>query len=416
MTHDRYDRPKRPPLFDLLIGIGVLGLLARCFIAYYSLGSNDIVLWRGFATEIATYGLGRVYETNKMFNHPPLIALLASKLYAFSVWTDLRFELVFKAPVVLADALSAWLVLKSWNEPGSHKPAAAFALFCWNPVSLLVTAYHGNTDSLCAAISLLAATLARQKLCLWAGVALAAAINVKLIPAVLVPVLLVSAPSFRELARFIAGLSVGALPFVVVLLTHFEAFSKKVIGWRSYPGEWGITEVVRQVGLNPRFASASASVNHFYIEHGSRFVLGFSVAVAAYQLYRRRFDAQQLAAVASLGFLVFAPGWGVQYSVYVVPLLFAAQIGSGALFAWVTGSYLLLSYAGLWTGTRPFYSDFSQFYFGQPVGARHLAGIAWGVTLSILIQLLGSRRRFIPTDWETAKRRPENLTRTESGT
>src|SRR3712207_5550656 len=57
-----------------------------------------------------------------------------------------------------------------------------------------------------------------------AGLALAAAVNVKLIPVILIPGLLLSLRTRRDAWRFLAGLSVGVLPFVPVLLAAGRSY------------------------------------------------------------------------------------------------------------------------------------------------------------------------------------------------
>jgi hypothetical protein len=383
-----YERAKHPTLSDAIVGLGILGLVARYVIASRSIGSNDMLGWMAFGEEIRRAGLGHAYDTDTMFNHPPLMGLLAGKLYALSSYTGMRFELLFKIFPILADAVSGLLIHDTWRRRGSPYAAFAFAAFCWNPVSLLVTGYHGNTDSLCACLSLLAAVLVEKELAFLAGLALAASINVKLIPVLLAPALLSRFRNVRQAGRFVIGTSLGVIPFVPVALFHWQGFATRVLGWRSYPGEWGLTEIGRQIGLNPPFFQGAYRFNMFWIEHGSLIVLGFPLLLGIANLWKPRFSAPAIGACAFAGFLVLAPGWGVQYTVYLVPILFATHVGSALVYATCTGAYLLFVYAGLWTGTTPWYSDFNMFYYGQPVGARHLGGIAWTVTAGVLVYLL----------------------------
>jgi hypothetical protein len=373
-----------------LIALGLLGLCARLVVVHKTLGSNDMVAWHGFAEQIQRIGLGRQYDTNPLFNHPPLMGLFAGKLFALATWSGVRFEVLFKVPLVLADALSAWLVFRSWRKRSRLQAGAAFALFCWNPVSLLVTGYHGNTDSLCAALSLLAAMLMDAEFALLAGLALGASINVKLIPVLLIPALLSCAKSPRQALRFLVGLSFGALPYAPLVLTHWQGFRSHVLGWRSFPGEWGITGLLGEIGQNRHFAALAGAVNRFWIERGAAIVLGFSVILAVInRLGRSRFSAREMVALSYVGFVVLAPGWGIQYSVYPVPALFAANVGRAAAYGSVAGLYVIVVYVSLWTGTLPYYSDF---YSGQPLGGKLVGYLAWLVGIRTLFDLFRKRR------------------------
>ena len=68
------------------------------------------------------------------------------------------------------------------------------------PVRILVSGYHGNTDAVYAMLSLLAVYLLQDRnRPLLAGLALGLAINIKLIPVLLIPPLVLAAQSIREM-------------------------------------------------------------------------------------------------------------------------------------------------------------------------------------------------------------------------
>lgn len=383
-----WSRLRRPGLAEALVVLGIAGLCARIVIAYHSLGSNDIITWKIFGKEIWRRGIGAEYETNSYYNHPPAIGVAASWLYAFAGKIGARFEIIFKLPSIAADALSGWLVARSWGVKGRTYAAGAFAVFCWNPVSILITGYHGNTDSICAALTLLAAVLVDSELAGLGGLVLGASINIKLIPILLIPILLSCLRTKRQLLRFSLALSAGALPFLPIVWSHWKTFYENVLVYHSFPGEWGITEIGRQLGDNPRFKEKADAFNIFWIEKGSLFLVAFSVLFGVFNAWKRRFGATAGCAAMFAAFLVLAPGWGVQYAVYLVPLLFANHLGWAITYSTVTGLYLLYVYVALLTKQELFYSEFTNFYHGQPIGARHLGGIAWTVTVVILVRLL----------------------------
>ena len=371
--------------------VGLLGIGARAMVAQASIGSNDMLTWAGFASEIANRGLGYLYDTNELFNHPPLVGLMAGKLFSLAVAAKLRFEILFKLPIILVDLGSAGLIYVTWRPFGSRRAALAFALFCWSPVSILVTAYHGNTDSLCAGLMLLSVVLVDRKRVFWGGVALAAAINVKLIPALLIPVLLGSMRSWKQACRLAFGLSLGVLPFVPIAIGHWQGFYSHVLNWRGYPGEWGITGLLHALGANGNFAPVATAVNDFWIRRGSLFVL---LAPALLTLVnrlqrRRRWNVRELAALTYCIFVVIAPGWGIQYIVYPALLLFVANLREATIYSWVVGVYAFVAYFSLWTGSWPFYSSF---YGGQQLAGLAFGYVAWITIARTVVELLRTRR------------------------
>src|SRR5260221_6776855 len=140
-------------------------VLVRLWIMLRTCGTNDIHTWQGFARSIHTTGLFETYRSDPEFNHPPLMGLwtlLARRLGGFDAGS---FPFVFKLLPLAGDILAAALLFQHARRPGDvgQPPERAIKLACcflWNPVSVIITAYHGNTDPLMAALCLWAALLA----------------------------------------------------------------------------------------------------------------------------------------------------------------------------------------------------------------------------------------------------------------
>lgn len=374
-------------LVQRLLVLGVLGLGVRCFLALISIGSNDMVTWREFALGITSTSVGTLYDEHQYFNHPPLMGFFASAAHVVSEWSQIRFDYLFKAPMILADAVTALLLYRCWRREGEQRAALAFALFCWNPVSILITAYHGNTDSLCAGLALLAAVLMDSRRVALAGLALAAAINVKLIPILLILPIWSCVRTRREALVFGAVLSLGVIPFVPYLVGHWPGFYKHVLAYRSSPMTWGFTFVMYKLSyLHVFIGKAFRSIARFWTTYGFYAVLALPAALAVVQRLRRPWSAVQLAAFTMLGFLAIAPGWGVQYLVYPVALVFAVSLRHALAYVVVNGLLAFAIYALLWTGDVPLFSDF--FKAGLPLDALYFAVLAWLLVAYVLYDLL----------------------------
>lgn len=375
-----------------LLGLGVLALVARVVVAGVSIGSNDMTTWREFAEQITRTSVGQLYDEHEFFNHPPLMGFLASALYSVSQWSGVSFDHLFKAPMILADLASGVLLYKCYERRGDVRAALVFALFCCSPISILIAAYHGNSDSLCASLVLLAAVLMDARRAFWSGLALAAAINVKLIPVLLIVPLSSCVRDRRAGLTFFAGLSIGVIPFVPYLLEHWDGFSKHVLAYRSSAKNWGITYSLYKLGsVGGVVGKACLGIARFWRAQGYLAVLAWPVVLAVVQRYKRPgWSAQQLALFALLGFLVLTPGWGVQYLVYPVALLFAVSIEHAVLYSLASGLFAFLLYAALWTGDVPFYSNF---FVGLPGPALMFGVVAWLVVARALHKLMGSRHQ-----------------------
>jgi Glycosyltransferase family 87 len=374
-------------LAQCFLGLGLIGLAARVVVVMFSIGSNDMTTWREFAEQITRTSVGQLYDEREYFNHPPLMGFLASGLCTLSQWSGIRFEYLFKAPMLLADVASGALLYHGYKPRGEVRAALVFALFCCNPVSILITAYHGNTDSLCASLALLAAVLMDARRAFWSGLALAAAINVKLIPVLLIVPLASCVRDRKGALTFLAGLSVGVIPFVPYLLGHWHGFYEHVLAYRSNARNWGITYSLFKLGSQvDGIGKACRTIARFWIAHGHWAVLAWPVVLAVVKRFRRPgWSARELAQFTLLGFLVLTPGWGVQYLVYPVALVFAVSVEQAVLYSLVNGLFAFLLYAALWSGEVPLYSNF---FVGLPPQPLLFGVVVWLVVARMLYDLM----------------------------
>lgn len=400
-TRDRIDRISRA---DLLISLGAIAIMFRVGLALHSVGSNDILTWANFGWSIRTKGIGYVYDTIPLFNHPPLMGWMAALLDGLATRLHLRFEFLFKLPVIAADAWGGVLVFRSWQgSKGRTYAALACCLFCWNPVSIAVSAYHGNTDCLCAMLILASALYVDRGEFFLAGLALGGSINVKLIGLLMVPVVISSIRTRRNAVRLFGGLAIGVIPFLPFLLFHWSTFKAHVIGYRSMPGYWGITQFLGSLRSTARLESVAQGWLKGYVTLGVKLILVAPIVLAVANRVgviervllrsrsprvsnddRRRWSSRQMAAIVYSLFLLLTPGFGVQYCVYPVLPLFAASLEDALNYALTGGAYLVLVYFSLWTGTFPLFSDFNPAF---PVASEGLGYLAWAALLQATIRL-----------------------------
>ncbi len=115
----------------------------------------------------------------------------------------------FRLPVIAADFASAMLIRKVMVARGAspRRGLAIAAMYAWNPCAILISGYHGNTDAAYAMLSLLAVYLLQDcRRPFFGGIALGLAINIKLIPVLLILPLALGTRSRKELVLFLAGL------------------------------------------------------------------------------------------------------------------------------------------------------------------------------------------------------------------
>lgn len=374
----------------------LVGAIARLLLWWNSIGSNDVVIWYAHAEAIRDYGIAGTYEHVQRFNHPPLVGLYARAVLGMADADVYAFARLIKLPALAGEALAMVLL---WRFAGC-RVAAVYALL---PVPILVSAFHGNTDCLLAALLLGSALAFDRDRYLLAGLLFGAAMNVKVVPLVLVPVVLLAAPSARALVRLGAGLAVGAIPFIPPALSAGPAMIRNMVDYVPNPDNWGVLSVLNPALDQPRLAVVASLARDWYVENGRYVILLAIVAVAVLSRLRRPLPTSaQLAAAIAL-FLVLAPGFGVQYVAYAVPLLCLVDVKAAVQWGVAAGLFIGCVYWIFVISWSPVQSSFNSAY---PAPAPILGAVAWTVLLAFLARALPWRAWFaLPARVVTPARR-----------
>ncbi|HYO96954.1 MAG TPA: glycosyltransferase 87 family protein [Polyangiaceae bacterium] len=328
-----------------------IALLLRLWLSWESVGTNDIMTWQGFATKVREVGVLRTYQLDAWFNHPPLMGYWARLALELAEASALPFPFVFKLLPIAASVATIYALTVSYQLAWWK-----LLLLASNPVDILIGSYHGNTDCLCVSLCVAALLMANGGRSLMSGLMLAAAINVKLIPVILILPLLASLPSWGGRLRCLLGLALGALPFVPVLLSVFDAFVKNAILYNSFRAYWGFGMLA--YGSVTSFPRTSAEVWAF-ADQGKYLILLSSALYAVLPRVGVAVERAQYLAFPMASFLVFASGFGPQYLVYPLPFLILVRPRLAFAFAYLAGAFAFFLYHWYWTKTFPLYSQFN---------------------------------------------------------
>jgi hypothetical protein len=367
----------KPALNPTLLGwyaLGSCGLLLRWVLWEISLGTNDVPSWDRFAAEIQFFGLGGTYVRDVLFNHPPWMGLYAKAVRHAAPALGLSFGKCFKLLGLAAELATALLLRKIWLRRGQPLRAAqAFAAYGCGLCCILISGYHGNTDPAYWFLVLASAYLLVERAApVAAGLALGAALNVKLIPLFVVLPMAATAKGLRAQLRFGIGVGIGLLVFVIPMRGFGEeqksAFIRNVLGYTSYRENWGIELLARSLIEAFRLPAPLLAfrVENFaaaYALVGAKLLMVVTSLLALWRVCRprMRLDAYGMAAVCFCLFLILASGFGVQYLGAVVPLLLALRIRDGAIYATVAGVFIGLIYSSFVRVLNPIYSHHSYF-------------------------------------------------------
>jgi hypothetical protein len=368
----------------------IAAVLLRVVIAAVSTGTNDARLFWLFASEIRQFGIVPTYGIDGLFNHPPLVAAwikLADWLAThgpspFGAFQ--AFTFIFKLPVISADALGAWLIWKIWQpRVGTARAAAIAAATAWSLCSILISGFHCNTDPMYAVLCLAVVYFMEERKAFFlAGLALGAAINVKIVPVLLIPGLVLSCRSFREARLFIAGLAVGVIPFLPVLWSEAPSFVHNALAYNSNRNNWGIMFLLLAGKTwHGAIGSTSPAVETFH--DLGRYLVFISIGGwAVVARIANRWTRYEIAAATFAIFLVLTPGFGVQYLAMIVPLLFAIRPRIAVLYATASGAFAFaLYFTHLQPHAFPLQSVLGRF----PLAESMLGLVAWTILAAFLV-------------------------------
>lgn len=354
-------------LWPALIAIGVL---ARLLIWWTTIGSNDVMGWANHADSVGRIGLAETYRNVRLYNHPPLAGLYSAWALGAAQRDVFVFARLIKLPALLGEALAMILLAR-------HGGARLAALYALMPAPILVAAYHGNTDCLYAALTLLAALAWDRGRYAGAGLAMAAALNVKLIPLVLVPVFVLSSPSVGALVRFSLALAVAAIPYVPPLLSAGEAMYRNMVAYNSSGDEWGFLALLNDAERSPATRLFATPVRDAVLFLGRYLIMGGAAGLAVASRLRLRLSLLEQTALASSLFMFFAPGFGIQYVAFPAPLILAVSARAGVFWGVASGAFAAALYASFLVESEPGEPLYSSFHPPFPGYCPEIGVVAW---------------------------------------
>lgn len=384
-------RSQRPWAWLALLAASV-GMYGRVALAAATRGSNDIVTWGIFARKITVDGLLQMYDLPYWagWNHPPLAGLSSSLAWRLSQMSGLLFPFVLKLIPILADGVVLVLLWRLLLPRGDRTAALSVMAFALSPGALLVSAYHGNFDPLQACLVLASAFAATRERPALAGLALGGAIAVKFIPVILAPVLLLHFRRDRERLSALIGLIFGALPIFWVFAFRPSGFLSNVVEYRPMLENWGIVFFARLAERVPPTQFLLPGSLPAIEQMGTVAIMLCASGVALWVARGLQAPIYATYAVILAAFLIFVPGFGVQWTALLGPILTANSWRWGAAWGLLSGIFIASVYLHFWTGTR---YAFSWFNTAFPFNDALLGLAAWGLLVAFAVMSVVAWRR-----------------------
>lgn len=362
----------------LALGWGGLGLVLRLIVLWSSLGTNDTYYWYEFGLLVDRVGLIRAYDLHPSLNHPFLPTLWASVCYSLSPVDIPRFAFWMRLPAIAGDILSGLLLWRVYTDRGEAQNRC-WALGAWalSPAVILFSAFHCNTDSLCVALAFWAVFIAERKKWFWAGLVLASAIHIKLIATILIPAFVVCCPR-KKLWKLASALFLGAIPFLGLFTVGDGQIFKKIVGYSPAYENWGFLGLSQFVGKLDLLGSWVFQAAWQYHDLYGKWVFMIVLWVGVLWKVPKK-SVLHLGAYSVACFLVFAPGFGIQYLAYLTLPVLMVSIRWGIWLTGLTSVFVVSVYYVFWDTVYPARSFFISPY---PFPVMLVGLIGW---ISILV-------------------------------
>ena len=323
-----------------VIAGAVVALAAKLLLASTTFGTTDVRAFLGFLLQDQAGGPVSVYEKYKDFNHPPSMLPVLAGMHRLAEATGISFSFWLRLPAILAD-LGSLALVASCFQPARGFGRTAFLLAAAAPVSVLVSGFHGNTDPVMIFLVLASiALLERSKPAWLAGLVLGLALDVKVVPLVFGPAILLAIPGWRRrIEYFGAALLVVAATWAPVFLAAPDLVARRVLGYGSRYGEWGLSRLLVSSDL--------------FRDHG-KILLAAAIVVLSVWMNRRaeRTPLFRQVAVVAFAFLALSPGFGIQYLAWLVPFTVLLPAAASVSFHAASGAFLVAVYT-FWCQTPP---------------------------------------------------------------
>jgi uncharacterized membrane protein len=301
-----------PAVAALLVRVAAIALSDRVV--------ADVLRYQKVATHLLDVSWNP-YLAARLYPYPPVWMAFEAGAEAIARASGLSFAALVKLPVLAAEVA---IVIALARLAGRSRAAGGAAwLYALHPVAILVSAAHGQFDSLPLLAVLLAVIAFDRGRTDAAALALAAGIALKSFPALLLPVFLLRLDTPRERVRFavLAGAPVALLlaPF---LLADAAAVARELFAYGGVAdfGWIGVWRGLRWLAGDGLGRGEARHWGTLVALAKVLFFAGYAVAVV-----RTRRASLAVAALAILvAFQALYGALSAQYLLWVVPLAVAA--------------------------------------------------------------------------------------------
>jgi hypothetical protein len=247
----------------------------------------------------------------------------------------------------------------------------------------MIAGFHGNTDAIMVfflVVSVYALECWRSPLL--CGMFLGLASEIKVVPVILIPALILFLSTWRDRVICMTGFLLTAIPPVIPFAGSIGGVLRNLFGYSSLSGHWGSTWLWAKLHL-PKLDS--------FVRLEKLFMLAVILVASVWMNAKRpRAPLYTQWGVLLFLFMFFTPGFGIQYLIWLVP--WVVTLGTVVtLTHYVLNSLFVFLVYTYWCQGLPWY--FANAYIGDWYGWMHIFHLlAW---LSGLLVLWRFGQKFV---------------------
>ncbi len=380
-----------------------IGAALRIYCVVFTEGTGDMDDWEDHARQVHERGLIGYYNANPWENHPPFISEFESLLVRAADSAGIPFRILFRAPFALLDAGSTFLLIALLRR----RPWRLLAGMCYwlSPAAVILSSYHGNTDSAVAFFLLLCVWLLTKGQTIGGAITLGASFWIKLPGILAVPALIILVQGWRRRLVFllVAGVS-GLCTYLPALIQDFGIVYTNVFGYRGTILQtaggapvWGpsvlLFSTVASVSAWPeKYLRIALSV----LDHSWQIAIALLLVLSWLRRHRR--SVEEVCATIGMAYTIvygFSDYWAFQYFAWSLPFWFFLPRWFSIPAVSLTSAYLyslhwLLCGNGWLLGSWDFLGH--PYWPAIVLGFRNLA-VSFFFVSACLFLILATRRR-----------------------
>ncbi len=326
----------------------LLGAVLRIYCIVFTSGTGDLEDWQDHAQQVLDRGLIGYYHANSFANHPPFISKVSSLILQASGLTQIPFRILFRVPFALLDAGNALLLFLLLPE--NRWRYLATACYWLSPAAIIISAYHGNTDTAVPFLILLSTWLGAKQRTLSSGTVFGTTLWVKLPGILALPALLALFRRWRTRVVFLLAAAIAAaITYIPSLIQDWRIVWTNVFGYRGLilQTSGGVPLWGPSVLLFSTFAPIESWPEQFirpvlFILENSWLIAVVAILILTW-FRKDRHSAAQVCATIGMAYAIlfgFSDNWAFQYFAWGLPFWFFLRRWFAIPAAFLTSAYL----------------------------------------------------------------------------